>query len=226
MRPLDQVLKSLEILARGPGYLVINKPSGQSVLADRSGAPCLIDQLKTDLTEKPYVVHRLDKGTSGVMLIATSQESQSRLTRAFAKRTVHKFYLAKVTGSLNVKVSATIDLPLRKGRKSRYRVAGQRESIHRIGNRWQLHGSDGGHPSVTRLRTLRSEAAASLLLLKPTTGRTHQLRVHLAWIGYAIIGDPLYGNPRDPAQQADRLHLHCHKLIVPEIGTFTASAEF
>jgi tRNA pseudouridine32 synthase/23S rRNA pseudouridine746 synthase/23S rRNA pseudouridine1911/1915/1917 synthase len=205
---------------------VINKPSGQSVLADRSGAICLIDQLKAELTEQPYVVHRLDKGTSGVMLIATSQASQSRLTRAFAKRDVHKFYLAKVTGKLVVKVSAIIDLPLKKGRKSRYRVAGQRQSIHRIDNRWQLHDSDGGHASVTRLRTLRSEETSSLLLLNPTTGRTHQLRVHLAWIGHPIIGDHLYGNPADHAQQADRLHLHCHKLIVPEIGMFSASAQF
>jgi 23S rRNA-/tRNA-specific pseudouridylate synthase len=60
------------------------------------------------------------------------------------------------------------------------------------------------------------------LLLAPRTGRTHQLRVHLSWIGHPILGDRIYGRPDDPAQQADRLYLHAHRIVLPEFGSFSA----
>jgi len=210
-----------EVIHRDDNLLVLNKPADVSVLADRSGAPCLWDGLEAFLMQKPYLVHRLDKPTSGVLLVALNPGTQSRLTRAFQARQVRKFYLAWVTGDPGA--AGLIDLPLKKGRKSRYRVAGPRESIIERNRRWTL-GADtaDGHPSLTRFRTLRREAERTLLLLAPLTGRTHQLRVHLSWIGYPIVGDRLYGKPGNPVQQAARLMLHAHRIVLPEDGSHAA----
>jgi tRNA pseudouridine32 synthase/23S rRNA pseudouridine746 synthase/23S rRNA pseudouridine1911/1915/1917 synthase len=200
---------------------VLNKPADVSLLADRSGAPCLWDALPDLLGEKPYLVHRLDKPTSGALAIALNQATQTQLTKAFAARQVGKYYLARVLGDPGP--AGIIDLPLKKGRKSRYRVAGQREDIIAIDRNWQLASPTGdGHPALTRFRRLQQQDASSLLLLKPATGRTHQLRVHLAWIGHPIIGDHLYGRPKDPAQQSNRLYLHAHRLVLPGYGAYTA----
>lgn len=218
----------LDIIHQDAGVMVLNKPSGISLLADRSGAPCLWDQFPDLLGGKPYLVHRLDKPTSGALILARTAESQRRLTRAFQRREIRKYYLAWVQGM--PPVAGTIDLPLRKGRKSRFRVAGGRAEIERIGSLWRLRGASDdavpaapdGHASQTRFRTLRRRGAKSLVLLQPLTGRTHQLRVHMAWIGYPIMGDLLYGNPTAPAQQAPRLQLHCHRLVVPGLPGLTA----
>ena len=228
----------IDILHRDDGLAVLNKPSGISLLADRSGAPCLWDRLPALLGARPLLVHRLDKGTSGVLLVALSAAVQKRLTRAFQRREVRKYYLARVCGTLQTAGSRRIDLPLKKGRKSRYRVAGPRERIVQDAAGWRLDADSlDGHPSQTRLRTLGARAgadagadagaaaktASTLLLLSPLTGRTHQLRVHLSWIGHPILGDTLYGRPGAAEQQAPRLLLHCHRLVVPGTGTFSAS---
>jgi tRNA pseudouridine32 synthase / 23S rRNA pseudouridine746 synthase len=209
------------ILFRNAQLAVIEKPANVSLLADRSGAPCLWTQLPDLLGTKPYLVHRLDKGTSGVLLVALESGTQAALTRAFNRREIRKFYVAWVAGRLETHGTLTIDLPLKPGRKSRYRVAGARSDIARTPRGWVLSGpAAGGLESLTRLRTLRSADARSLVLLAPRTGRTHQLRVHLAWIGHPILGDTLYGQPGTPAQDAPRLELHCHCLAVPGYGTF------
>lgn len=203
---------------------MLAKPAGVSLLADRTEAACLWDQLPERLGGKPYLVHRLDKGTSGVLLVALDQRSQSTLTRAFNRRSVRKYYLAWVVGRIEGPATRTIDLPLRPGRKSRYRVAGQRSAIRQTAAGWTLEGPPDpqGHPSSTRMRVLVSGTARSLVLLQPLTGRTHQLRVHLAWIGHPILGDHLYGRPGAPEQAAGRLQLHCHRLVVPGWGSFSA----
>lgn len=214
----------LGILARDEHLAVLDKPAGVSLLADRSGAGCLWDTLPDRLGTKPYLVHRLDKGTSGVLLVALDPSTQRQLTRAFQARAVRKYYLAWVVGIPPGGRTRTIDLPLRKGRKSRYRVAGPRESIQRTADGWSLGAPDGdGHPSVTRLRVLRHRGERTLVLAAPVTGRTHQIRVHLAWIGHPLLGDHLYGRPQAPAQQAPRLQLHCHRLVVPGYGSFAAA---
>jgi RluA family pseudouridine synthase len=213
----------LDIVSQSDDLLVVDKPSNISVLADRSGQACYWDQLKQELgARKPYLVHRLDKGTSGVFLVALNKTTQRTLTRAFQARSIRKFYLAWVVGKLDLRATHTIDLALTKGRKSRYRVAGQRAQIEQHGRVWELNTpSLDGHPSITRLRTLTCSAQRSLLLLHPRTGRSHQLRVHLSWIGYPIVGDHLYGSPENPDQRAPRLQLHCHRLSVPGFGTFS-----
>jgi tRNA pseudouridine32 synthase/23S rRNA pseudouridine746 synthase/23S rRNA pseudouridine1911/1915/1917 synthase len=213
----------LEVIHRDQHLAVLNKPANVSLLADRSGAPSLWDVLPEQLGTKPYLVHRLDKGTSGVLLVALDQDTQRTLTRAFQQRTVSKYYLAWVAGGLHTPHTLEIDLPLRKGRKSRYRVAGSRAGIRRGLGGWSLEGTGAnGHPSLTRIRSLAIRSNRTLLLAAPATGRTHQLRVHLAWVGHPILGDHLYGRPGAPEQQASRLQLHCHRLVVPRLGTFAA----
>jgi len=212
----------IDILSRDENLIALAKPSGLSVLRDRSGMACLWDQLPELIGGKPYQVHRIDKGTSGVLLVARNAQAQKSLTRSFQNRSVRKFYLAWVTGRF--RTGGVIDLPLRRGRKSRFRVAGQREDIRFNKGVWHLNGAPAadGLSSSTRVRPLLTQDGQTLLLLQPLTGRTHQLRVHLSWIGHPILGDELYGRPADPAQQAGRLLLHCHRLIVPGWGVYTA----
>jgi tRNA pseudouridine32 synthase/23S rRNA pseudouridine746 synthase/23S rRNA pseudouridine1911/1915/1917 synthase len=209
----------LEVLHRSADLLAIDKPSGISLLADRSGAPCLWDELREFLRPdglEPLSVHRIDKGTSGVLLVALTRERQSALSHAFAERAVRKFYVARVVGDPSLDGhTGMIDLPLAKGRKSRYRVAGPRERIARERNRWRLAGrAADGYRSLSRLRRISGDRSHTILALQPITGRTHQLRVHLAWIGHPICGDLLYGRPDDPVQQWPRLALHCHRIVV------------
>jgi 23S rRNA-/tRNA-specific pseudouridylate synthase len=211
----------LDVLYRTSDLLAIDKPSGVSLLADRSGAPCLWDELRNELAPlEPLSVHRIDKGTSGVLLIALTRARQAQLTQAFQRREVRKFYLARVGGDLDLGGhTGLIDLPLTKGRKSRYRVAGLRERITRRNQHWRLSGrSIAGHDSVSRLRRIGGGNGQTVLLLQPLTGRTHQLRVHLSWIGFPILGDHLYGKPAASEQAWPRLALHCHRIIVDGVS--------
>jgi len=214
---------------RDAGLLVLDKPSGLPVLADRSGGPCLWDALATTLAPagvRPLQVHRIDKGTSGLLLVALEREVQRRLTRAFGEGEVGKGYAAVTAAPLERKGSARIDLPLARGRKSRYRVAGDREAIRRrqlgpwshyyLPRAARLEGKKA-LAATTLVRTIREDGSRALLAVRPLTGRTHQIRVHLAWIGGPLLGDHLYGAPRDPAQQAPRLALHCHRLTLPPL---------
>lgn len=214
----------IQIIHRDRHLAVFNKPANVSMLADRSGEPSLWDILPAVLGTRPYLVHRLDKGTTGVLLVALDRPTQSRLTRGFQQRRVRKYYLAWVTGTLGTARTLSIDLPLRKGRKSRYRVAGPRDSIRRGERGWALETpTQDGHDALTRIRSLYHVGGRTLLLASPTTGRTHQLRVHLSWIGHPILGDHLYGRPRAPEQRSPRLQLHCHRLVVPGVGSFNAA---
>ncbi|MEQ8822479.1 MAG: RluA family pseudouridine synthase [Sumerlaeia bacterium] len=221
------MVNSVLILSHDADLLVLNKPPGLSLLADRSGEACLWDELSRVCAEakwgKPLQVHRLDKGTSGVLLVALSRRAQQSLTRQFSERAISKTYLA-VTACAPDPPRGVIDLPLRPGRKGRYRVAGQREDIVCAprpggGGFWRLARGDGSDkrdfPAQTGYRVLSTdpETGRALLMLRPHTGRTHQLRVHLSWIGAPICGDSLYGKPDAPEQSADRLMLHCWKMV-------------
>jgi tRNA pseudouridine32 synthase / 23S rRNA pseudouridine746 synthase len=223
--PMHDHLTLPERLFESDDLMVLNKPSGISLLEDRSSAENLWRTLQS--TGKPFLVHRLDKGTSGVLLVAKSQAAQSGLARLFNAREVRKFYVAKVVGEIPMGHTLTISLPLKPGRKSRYRVAGQREHIERVGTEFRLRSpSEDGFDAVTRVRSIGSTGEHSWVLAQPLTGRSHQLRVHLAWIGHPIVGDHLYGKPHDPIQTAERLMLHCHRLVVPGSGTFKATIPF
>jgi len=215
----------LEILYQDDNVAVISKPSGISMFSDRSSEENLWDLLKKEFgNKKIYQVHRIDKGTSGILLVALSESAQSDLTKQFNDRTVNKTYIAICVGEL-YPPSGTIDLPLSPGRKRRFRVAGLREHIYLDNNdvpTWRVRPSESyesskrSFPSVTKYRKILSNKSYSLIAVRPITGRTHQIRVHFSWLGYPLVGDNLYGKPDSDKQKAERLALHSFQIEFEE----------
>lgn len=191
--------------------LVLNKPSGISVAGAHQEAD--IVRLAQDSGETLYPVHRIDKVTSGIVVLAKDIDTHGQLTRQFNKRTVEKTYLA-ITRSTGLPQQGVIDLPLSVGRKNRVRVAAPRERIVNDNGRWTISPTDllatKNYPSVTEFATLWSGDEHSVLVVKPITGRRHQIRVHLAWIGYPIVGDPLF----EKGTLSGRTYLHAWKLNI------------
>jgi 23S rRNA pseudouridine1911/1915/1917 synthase len=153
---------------------------------------------------RPGIVHRLDQGTSGVLVVARTPAAYQRLSRAFASREVHKLYLAIAYGAPSP-AAGTIDAPIGRHPQERKEMAVR----------------PGGRPARTHYRTLAAAAGISLLELDLATGRTHQIRVHLKHLGHPLAGDPVYGEARwkglPRAQQAalrdfPRPALHAWKL--------------
>jgi 23S rRNA pseudouridine1911/1915/1917 synthase len=174
----------VEIIYQDDDIIVVNKPSGISVTKDRSGAAKLADilgeQLRHQLRSELRLVHRLDKATSGVMILAKNIEAQTRFTNYFKKRLVKKTYLALVIGIAPGK-QGRIDAPLTR----RDKKAGLMCIAHKKGKE-----------SLTHWKLLADFGSVALLSVRPVTGRTHQIRVHLPHIGLPLAIDPLYGNTR------------------------------
>ena len=177
--------------------LVLNKPAGLSVMGERHETDLV--RLAAEAGEKLYPAHRIDKVTSGAVLLARELRWHGGLTRQFSRRTVDKVYLA-ITRSTGLPARGTIDLPLSVGRKNRVRVAASRAAIafDEPTARWAVPAGEEfsgvrTYPSVTTFRTLAGDDRHTLLAVHPVTGRRHQIRVHLAWIGHPIEGDPLFG---------------------------------
>ena len=186
---------SLELIHADPWLLALLKPSG--LLSQPGLGPELADSLLSRAQGRwpeARLVHRLDRDTSGLILLARDAGTHRALSTAFAERRVHKTYLAWVAGVPPAR-GGVIDLPLA-----------------RVGTRPPRYGvvplDGGGKPALTRWRLLRGGPRASLLLLQPHTGRSHQLRVHLAAQGHPVLGDPLYGDPT----ASPRLQLHAAGL--------------
>jgi tRNA pseudouridine32 synthase/23S rRNA pseudouridine746 synthase/23S rRNA pseudouridine1911/1915/1917 synthase len=189
--------------------VVLNKPTGLSVLGERHDTDLV--RLARAEGETLYPVHRIDKVTSGALLLARELRHHGDLTRQFNKRTVEKVYLA-VTRTGGLPAQGRIDLPLSVGRKSRVRVAAPREAIVVDGPQWTVPAGAvftqvKTYPSVSEFRTLWTDGEYTLLAVEPKTGRRHQIRVHLAWIGHPILGDPLF----DKGSGA-RTYLHSWRL--------------
>lgn len=184
-----------ETLYEDPDLVVISKPEGISVIPERSGtAPCILARFQEQYTEKLFVVHRLDKEVSGVLLFAKNADSHRNLCLQFEKREVSKKYTALVHGRVNDDFGV-IDKPLREFGSGRMGVDSRR-----------------GKPSRTEFRTKqRIGNKWTLLSLYPTTGRRHQLRVHLYSIDHAIVGDLRYGE-KELQGQFPRLMLHASEL--------------
>lgn len=148
---------------------------------------------------RPGIVHRLDKGTSGLLVVAKNDRAHQGLSAQFQSRRVAKTYLAFVWGSPR-DASGKIDVPLGRSERDRKRIASHGRKLR---------------PAVTRYRVLKRWPAIALLELKPETGRTHQLRVHLAELGHPIVGDPTYG----------RRHLKASELS-PELTAILKETPF
>lgn len=148
--------------------------------------------------ERPGIVHRLDKDTSGVMLVARNQKAFEALKELFKSRRVEKTYLALVVGLPNKK-SGVIDAPI--GRSIRAPVKRSAGASAR-----------GARQAVTNYRLLEKLGTYSLLEVKPKTGRMHQIRVHLASIGCPVAGDQMYGGRKTLVAGLDRQFLHASRL--------------
>ena len=175
-----------DVIYEDDNVLVVNKPAG--LLSEAKGEYCP----EKTLADFGYVAHRLDRDTSGVMILAKNEEVQKFLKKQFQDRKVHKTYYAIVQGRPKLD-AARIDLPLMRDLK--------RPTTFRV--------DAGGKASETFYKVLKSDDKYSLVELKPTTGRTHQLRVHMKYLGHPILGDPVYGE-----EKADRLYLHAGSLEI------------
>lgn len=179
---------TLPVVYEDEHVVVINKPSG--VLTHAKGA--LTEefsvaefvrplQTETDNSNRPGIVHRLDRATSGVIICSKDNATKRQLQKQFQDRKAHKTYLAVVDGQLKLD-QAKIDLPIERNPK--------KPSSFRVNAK--------GKSAVTNYRVLAKNDRYSVVELSPVTGRTHQLRVHLAHLGCPIVGDTLYGGSRSP----------------------------
>jgi 23S rRNA pseudouridine955/2504/2580 synthase len=204
-----QALKDM-ILYEDADVLVLNKPAGLAVQGG-SGTTRHIDQMLEVMRDakgqKPRLVHRLDKETAGCLLVAKTRFAATALTGSFRHRSARKVYWALVAGVPKPK----------QGRISTFLAKEESEddTIMRIA----AHGDEGASHAVTYYAVV--EASASKLAwvsLKPVTGRTHQLRAHMAHIDHAIVGDPKYFNKENwqlPGGLQNRLHLLARRIMIP-----------
>ncbi|MCD2193922.1 RluA family pseudouridine synthase [Actinomycetospora endophytica] len=216
-------IRASRTLHEDDALLVLDKPAGWSVMGERHDTDLV--RIAADHGEKLWPAHRIDKVTSGVVLFAKDLEHHGDLTRQFNARTVEKTYLA-LTATSGLPESGRIELPLSVGRKNRVRIAAPREAIVRDGDTWTVPESAvlegvSVYPSTTTFERL-SEDSTTLLAVHPETGRRHQIRVHLAWIGYALVGDPLFDK-----HATTRTGLHAHRLTfdAPDGQRLTITAE-
>ena len=195
----EQTDVDLPILYEDDDVIVVNKPIGLLTHAKGglSDEPTVAEIIRpktsfaTD-TDRPGIVHRLDRDTSGLLIIAKNPESAAHLQRQFAERTAKKTYIAITDGKPKLN-AAKIDLPIGRNPSA--------PSTFRI--------DPNGKPAQTTYHVLAENDAQSLVELKPTTGRTHQLRVHLSHLNAPILGDRVYGKSSDC-----RMMLHAQKLEI------------
>jgi 23S rRNA pseudouridine1911/1915/1917 synthase len=207
--PLDIVYEDAEVLA-------VNKPAGLIVHpgAGTAGKTTLVEGLlatrilpASDDPARPGIVHRIDKETTGILVVAKTPRALASLKRQFAERIVEKLYVALVVGSFG-ESEGCIDVPVGRDPRAPRRMAVRLD----------------GRASETEFRILQRRLDRSLVLVRPRTGRTHQIRVHFTYIGHPVVGDTLYGGPPN-----ENLLLHAWKLTIlhPATGaplTFEAPA--
>lgn len=178
--------------------IVIDKPAGLPVDTPRDGGDSVVSrahELKLGFQREPVAMHRLDRDTSGCLLLARNPKARSRFQQAFEQGQVEKTYLAVLDGVPEGQ-EGVIDLPLAK------------VSTAQAG--WRMVPDDGGKSARTRWRKLAERDGHCLVELKPLSGRTHQIRVHAArGLGAAIVGDPVYG------ARGETMLLHSRRLVVP-----------
>jgi 23S rRNA pseudouridine955/2504/2580 synthase len=204
-----QALKDMT-LYEDADVMVLNKPAGLAVQGG-SGTTRHVDQMLEVMRDakgqKPRLVHRLDKETSGCLLVAKTRFAATALTGSFRHRSARKIYWALVAGVPKPK----------QGRISTYlaKEEGEEDTIMRIA----AHGDEGASHAVTYYAVVETSAQKlAWVSLKPVTGRTHQLRAHMAHIDHAIVGDPKYFNKENwqlPGGLQNRLHLLARRIVIP-----------
>jgi 23S rRNA pseudouridine1911/1915/1917 synthase len=217
-RPLEPEPIPLDIVYHDDQIAVVNKPAGMVVhpaaghsrgtlanaLVARFGQVALVGEQR-----RPGIVHRLDRDTSGLLVVALTEDARLQLKRQFQQRTVRKVYLALAQGVVSPP-HGLIDAPIGRDPHRRQRMA----------------VVPGGRAAITEYHTLEALGAYTLIQALPRTGRTHQIRVHFAFLGYPLAHDATYGR-RSRSLPLDRHFLHAYQLTltVPstgEVQTFTA----
>jgi 23S rRNA pseudouridine955/2504/2580 synthase/23S rRNA pseudouridine1911/1915/1917 synthase len=229
--PRDEALK---ILWQSPGLIAVEKPAGLATIPGRGEDDSVLERLARQLgmpstgqdDPRVRVVHRLDKDTSGVLLFATNRAAQQHVSHQFQNNTVAKEYLALVRGR-PLQASGEIDAPLAPHPASQRRMAVVKH---------------GGRPARTDWRVEEQFRGFTLIRCFPKTGKTHQIRVHLAHIGLPLAIDPLYGSSspvflsefkrgyrkshgEEECPLIDRLTLHAHRLRISDLANQPAQIE-
>ena len=189
------------VLYRDANILIIDKPAGLAVHKGFGRGPTLddfLDHLRFEAPQRPALAHRLDRETSGCLVLGRNREALRKLGRLFAGGAVEKIYWAVVEGA-PPEEQGRIDLPLKK-RSPNYG--------------WWMAPDPEGQSAVTDYRLMARSGARSLLELRPRTGRTHQLRAHCAALGCSIAGDTIYG-PRAGQEKREPLLLHARAVSIP-----------
>ena len=198
---------SRRILFEDGEALVIDKPAGLPLDAPRAGGESLDDHLETlklGFQRPPLPVHRLDRDTSGCLLLARNARAHKRFSAAFEARQVEKVYLGVLAG----------DAPGDEGT-----IALNLSKISSIKDGWRMIAAKKGKDAVTHWRVIERRQAANgapltLIEFRPETGRTHQIRVHaLTGLGFPLLGDPIYGEGK-PGHGAKRTMLHAARLTI------------
>jgi tRNA pseudouridine32 synthase / 23S rRNA pseudouridine746 synthase len=191
---------TIPILFEDGEALVIDKPAGLPLDRPRAGGPCLedfLDELKLGFQRPPVPVHRLDRDTSGCLLLARNPKALKRFSAAFEARQVEKRYIGLVAGEV-AEAEGTIELALSK--------------ISSEADGWRMIPAKKGKPAITHWTRLEQRGGHTLVQFTPITGRTHQIRIHaLAGLGFALVGDPVYGKAD---AKAKRTMLHATALTL------------
>jgi tRNA pseudouridine32 synthase/23S rRNA pseudouridine746 synthase/23S rRNA pseudouridine1911/1915/1917 synthase len=186
------------LLYRDAMMLIIDKPAGLPVHAGPGGGPNLeqfFEPLKFGLPRLPALAHRLDRDTSGCLILGRHRKALARLGKLFQNGKIEKTYWAVVEGA-PAEPSGRIDMPLQKVARK---------------DAWRMIADPAGQNAVTDYKVMGQGNGLSWIEFYPRTGRTHQIRVHAAGIGCPILGDGIYGRP-----DADKaLHLHSRAITVP-----------
>ena len=204
----EALLARLQIVYEDGELAVVSKPAGMLSVPGKDGLPNVQEAIRNAFPSAagPLIVHRLDMDTSGLMLVALTEEKYHELQDLFLRRHIHKVYHALLEREMPVGQEGDIDLPLRPDFDDRPR---------------QMVDRQHGKPAQTHYKVLKNRDGHALIELRPITGRTHQLRIHCAHplgLGNPIVGDRLYGKP------AERLMLHAFAITF-EGQTFTDNYE-